>query len=129
MTKRFLTLVGPAHVIGGLLLFASGFIPAAQEYLRSLLVVSDDFVWSPFFLSILGPTIASWGILFGALVNQFYALPSKSIWRAMLLSVVIWAPLDTMLCLAYGLYSGAIVNAVVFAVLVFLLYSEKSRVR
>lgn len=126
MTERLLKLVGPAHVVGGLALFATGFMPAAQELLQSRVLVAADFVWSPFFAAILGPTIASWGVLFGALVNHFYLLPSTALWRAMVLSVVIWAPLDTILCLVYGLYGGAIVNAVVFAALAFLLYSARS---
>lgn len=126
MTERLLKLVGPVHIVGGLVLFATGFIPAAQELLQSAIVVTDDFVWSPFFTAILGPTIASWGVLFGALVNQFYSQPAITLWRAMAVSVVIWAPLDTILCLAYGLYGGAIVNAVVFAALAFGLYSSRS---
>lgn len=129
MVERILKLVGPIHIVGGLALFATGFAPAAQKLLQSMIVVSDDFVWSPFFVSILGPTIASWGVLFGALVNQFYSVPTTASWRAMLLSVVIWAPLDTTLCVVYGLYGGAIVNGIVFVTLSILLYSARSMLK
>ena len=125
MHERLLKAVGPVHIVGGLLVFLSGFVPPAQRMLESLFAVADGFVWSPFFVAILGPTIASWGVLFAAIVNQFFATPSPGLWRAMLLSVVIWAPLDTALCVYFGLYGGAIVNAVVVIILVVLLFGVR----
>jgi len=129
MTERLLKLVGPAHIAGGLLLFATGFVPEAQCFLESFVSGADDSIWSAFFASVLGPTIASWGVLFAALVNQFYSAPSTGLWRAMILSVVIWAPLDTALCLKYGIYSGAIVNTIITIVLVWLLVAAKRSIR
>ncbi len=125
MTEKLLRLVGLAHIVGGLLLFAAGFSPAAQSLLESSLAGNDEYAWSAFFLSVLGPTIASWGVLFTALVNQFQASPSVRLWRAMVLSVVIWAPLDTILCLTYGVYSGAVANTMVVIVLGWLLLSAR----
>ena len=121
MHERLLKLVGPVHVVGGLLLFATGFVPAAQQFLQSLLPVADGFVWSPFFVAILGPSIASWGVLFAAIVNQFCLTRDQRLWRMMVIAVAIWAPLDTALCLYFGLYGGAIVNAAVVVVLIVLL--------
>ena len=129
MTERLLKLVGPVHIAGGLLLFATGFVPATQDYLESFVAGTDDTIWSAFFAAVLGPTIASWGVLFTALAHQFHAAPSISLWRAMVLAVVIWAPLDTALCLKYGIYSGAIVNAVVTVTLVWLLLSARKSIR
>ncbi len=125
MSARILSYVGPVHIVGGLLLFATGFVPAAHPILESLLVSSGDLAWSPFFLSILGPTIASWGVLFTAVVSQFLSNPSHALWKAMVWSVAIWAPLDTALCLRFGVYSGAIINAAVVAALIVLLLNVR----
>ena len=127
MSERLLKLVGPAHVAGGLLLFASGFSPTAMSLLESSLAASPALDWSPFFVAVLGPTIASWGLLFGALVNQFLTAPSTPGWRVLLLSLLLWAPLDTSLCLAYGFYGGVALNLIVFTAVVGLLFAVKAR--
>ena len=129
MTRQLLQLVGGLHIAGGLALFAAGFSPAAMRYLESFLTGNEDYAWSAFFASVLGPTIASWGILFTALVNHFYAAPSMTTWRSLVLSVVVWAPLDTALCLRYGIYVGAAVNAAVVAVLASLLVMARKEIR
>lgn len=129
MTRHLLRLVGGLHIAGGLLLFAAGFSPATMRYLETFLTGNDNYVWSAFFASVLGPTIASWGILFTALVNQFYAAPAITAWRSLVLSVVVWAPLDTALCLRYGIYIGAAVNTAVVAVLASLLVAARKEFR
>ena len=125
MTEKLLRLVGPVHVVAGLLVFATAFSPAAQEYLKSLIVTDDATIWSAFFVAILGPTIASWGVLFMALVNQYFAVPSLYLWKAMVLSIAVWAPLDTGLCLYYGIWIGAFINAAIVIVLAGLLLSAR----
>lgn len=129
MSEKLLKLVGPVHVVGGLLLFVSGFVPVIQQALMSLLPTSDSFVWSTFFVAVFGPTIASWGVLFGALVHQFYESPSPALWRAMLYSVLIWAPLDSALCLYYGFWGGVVINSLVFVILIVLLYCERDLIK
>ncbi len=127
--ERLLRLVGPIHIVGGLGLFAAGFSPAVLDVLEPLLVGNDDYVWSAFFVTVLGPTITSWGVLFGALVNQFYAAPSLTLWRTLILSVVVWAPLDSALCLRYGLTVGVIVNSIVVVALIGLLFLAQKSIR
>jgi hypothetical protein len=127
--EKLLRLVGPVHIAGGLLLFASAFLPSASVFLQTTITGDNDYVWSAFFATVLGPTIASWGVLFTALVHQFHAAPSLTIWRALLLSVVIWAPLDTALCLKFGVTIGAIINSIVFIALVWLLIAAKKTIR
>lgn len=129
MIWNLLRLIGGLHIAGGLLLFAAGFSPATMRLLESFLTGNEAYVWSAFFASVLGPTIASWGVLFTALVNQFYAAPSTSTWRTLVLSVVVWAPLDTALCLRYGIYTGAAVNTVVVVALISLLVAAKKEIR
>lgn len=125
MNERLLKLVGPLHIVGGLILFATGFLPVAQTWVESLIPATDGFVWSPFFAAILGPTIASWGVLFAAIVNQYYRTSSTSLWWTMVAAIAIWAPLDTALCLYAGLYGGAIINtAVVVALAIMLLLAK-----
>ncbi len=126
MSARLLKIVGPAHIVGGLLLFLTAFVPAAQTFLKDLLSTSANLTWSPFYVAILGPTIASWGVLFTALASQFFATPSPKLWKAMIISVAIWAPLDIALCLHFGVYGGALVNAVVVSVLAALLLGVKA---
>jgi hypothetical protein len=125
MVERLLKLVGPAHIAGGLLVFTSGFIPTAQAWLESLFAQTGELVWSPFFVAVLGPTIASWGLLFAVVVNQFYETPSPRLWKSLVAAVAIWAPLDTALCLYFGLYAGAVLNAVVVVGLAALLIAAK----
>lgn len=126
-SERLLNFVGPLHVVGGLSLFAAAFFPGASAALQSLITGNADYVWSSFFATVLGPTIASWGVLFGALNRQFQRMPSPELWRAMLAAVLIWAPLDTALCLKFGVTIGAIVNSIVVVVLLGLLLAVKSR--
>jgi hypothetical protein len=126
LSARILSFVGPIHIVGGLLVFATGFVPAAHPLLESLLASSGELTWSPFFVAILGPTIASWGVLFTAVVSQFLSSPSKALWKAMVWSVAIWAPLDTALCLYFGIYGGAIINTAVVAALILLLLNVRT---
>ena len=126
MSERILKLVGPAHIAGGLLLFLSGFVPATHEFMERAFAPTADLAWSPFFVAILGPTIASWGVLFSALVSQYFSTPTRRLWKALIWSVAIWAPLDTALCLYFGVYAGAILNAAVVIVLVGLLLTVRS---
>lgn len=126
MLHKTLKLVGPLHVVGGLMLFLSAFFPSTQAAIASLVTLPAGQAISPFFVAILGPTIASWGILFSAVVTQFYAAPSPGLWKALMLSVAIWAPLDTGLCLYFGVYGGAVVNTIVVVVLFGLLMSVRS---
>ena len=129
MAEKLLRLVGPVHIAAGLLLFASAFSPAAVSFLQSAISGNSEYAWSTFFATVLGPTIASWGVLFTALVHQFQASPTVRLWRALLLSVVVWAPLDTALCLKFDIYIGAIINSIVFVALMALLYVAKKSIR
>ena len=74
-----------------------------------------------FLVSAFGPTVASWGVLFFALVRAFFRNPTTGSWWALVLAIVVWAPLDSALCVHYGLYSAVTVNAVIAIVLLALL--------
>ena len=127
MTEKLLKLVGPVHVVGGLALFAAGFFPETLVDVLRQLPASSSFAVSPFFAAVLGPTIASWGLMFGFLVDRFIASPDEASWRTMLFAVLIWAPLDSALCLYYGIWAGAVLNAAVFVAIFALLIAVRSR--
>ena len=74
-----------------------------------------------FLVSAFGPTVASWGILFFALVRTYFRNPTSGSWWALVLAIAIWAPLDSALCIHYGLYSAVGMNAVIALVLLALL--------
>lgn len=126
MPIKILSWVGPLHVVAGLLLFLTAFQPGVQDYLAGAAGLTDDN-YSPFLFAVFGPTVASWGVLFGVVVRQFIEYPSRRLWNAMVLAVVIWAPLDTSLCLYYGVYGGVVVNALVTVLLLALLFNVKPR--
>ena len=124
MATRILLCVGPLHVIAGLLLFLTAFLPGLQGTIASTAGLSGDN-YSPFLFAVFGPTVASWGILFTAVTRQFNDYPTRRLWNAMVLSIAIWAPLDTGLCLYYGVIGGVVVNGLVVVLLFGLLYKVK----
>ncbi len=126
MPAKILSWVGPLHVVAGLLLFLTAFLPGVQDSLAGAAGLTDDN-YSRFLFAVFGPTVASWGVLFGVVVRQFIEYPSRRLWNAMVLAVVIWAPLDTSLCLYYGVYGGVVVNALVTVLLLVLLFKVKPR--
>jgi len=126
MPIKILSWVGPVHVVAGLLLFLTAFFPSAQDALASAAGLTGD-KFSPFLFAVFGPTVASWGILFGVVVRQFVEYPSRRLWNAMVLAVVIWAPLDTALCAYYGVYGGVAVNVLIATLLIVLLLKVKPK--
>ncbi len=126
MPARILSWVGPLHVVAGLLLFLTAFLPGVQDSLATTAGLTGNN-YSPFLFAVFGPTVASWGVLFGVVVRQFIEYPSRRLWNAMVLAVVIWAPLDTGLCLYYGVYGGVVVNALVTVLLLVLLFKVKPK--
>lgn len=126
MALRILLWVGPLHVIGGIALFLTAFLPQAQNLLAMSLGLEGEN-YSPFLLAVLGPTIASWGVLFTAVVRQYADYPTRRLWNALLIAVLVWAPLDTGLCLYFGVTGGVIVNGIVVVILLGLLFKVKTR--
>ena len=126
MPIRILSWVGPLHVVAGLLLFLTAFLPGVQNSMASAAGLAGDN-YSPFLFAVFGPTVASWGVLFGVAVRQFIEYPSRRLWNAMVLAVVIWAPLDTTLCLYYGVSGGVVVNILVATLLLALLFNVKPK--
>lgn len=111
-----------AHVIAGVLLAALPLSPTVHSGLVA--AIFGEAKATPevhFLVSAFGPTVASWGILFFALVRVFFRKPTNGSWWALVLAIVVWAPLDSALCIHYGLYSAVAVNAMIAFVLLVLL--------
>ena len=78
-----------------------------------------------FLISVFGPTVASWGVLFFALARTYFRNPTTSLWWVLVLSIAVWAPIDSALCVYYGLYSAVALNAAVTALFLGLLLSVR----
>ena len=124
MATKILSWVGPLHVVAGLLLFLTAFLPGVQTSIATAAGLTDAN-FSPFLFAVFGPTVASWGVLFTAVVRQFIDYPTRRLWNAMALSIAIWGPLDTGLCLYYGVIGGVIVNSLVVVFLIVLLFKVR----
>jgi hypothetical protein len=111
-----------AHVIAGVLLAALPLAPSVHSGLVVAIFGGRKTTEEVLFLvSAFGPTIASWGVLFYALVRAFFRNPTSGTWWALVLAVVIWAPLDSALCIHYGLYAVVAANMVIAVVFLVLL--------
>lgn len=105
---RWLSWLAVMHVIGGLclpllLLFTSwfdGWLPLQSPSARVAFAV-------------LGPTVASWGAMMFYLVQ--YGIRNGHRWAAdaLIVGVLVWAPLDAALCWRYELTVGWALDAVV----------------
>jgi len=123
-----LKLVGPVHIVAGLALAFLPFFPSLHGYSVDM-VFGSGAPRDPtlFLLSVFGPTIASWGILFTALVNQYFKKPEQYLWNILFVSVLVWVVFDTSLCLYYKVYFGAVLNfAVASSILLLLFLSRKN---
>jgi hypothetical protein len=126
VTERLLLAIAVAHVAVGLGFAALPLAPSVHSGLAAMIFGTGKATEEVrFLLAVFGPTIASWGVLFYALVRAFFRNPNKGSWWALVLSIAIWAPLDSALCAYYGLYAAIVLNAVVAVVLVGLLISVR----
>lgn len=134
MEIKLLRLLAICHVIGGMLLCLLYFSTPLHNTLLDLVYRNQaekvaNASQLMFWLCILGPTIASWGVLFFTLVQQFAQHPSVLLWRGMITAVLVWAPLDSLLCTLNGIYAGAIGNIAMTIVLLVLLFRCKVFIR
>lgn len=134
MEQRLLKLLAIGHIMAGLLLCLLYFItPIHLPLLQTIYIAQPDAVDNPiqlvFWLSILGPTIASWGILFFALAHQYFLTPTLFLWRCMMAAILIWAPLDSLLCILNNIYAGAIGNITVTIIFLALLFRIRALIK
>ncbi len=117
--KKFLQLIACLHIVGGILLPFLVEIPVFNIYLQHLvhafkLENKTTGVEIRFLVGLLGPTIASWGILFLFAINTGFSNPNPRAWWFIVIACVVWAPYDSWISLNYGVYLNAIFNCIVF---------------
>lgn len=64
-------------------------------------------------------------VLFFALVRNYFRNPTRDAWRALVLSILLWAPLDSALSIHYGLLAVVALNAGVAVIVLGLLFSVR----
>ncbi len=101
-SKRFLQLIAILHIVGGLLLPWLLQTSLADDYVLSIMQNfkvnepgADQLV--RFLVGILGPTIASWGVLLLYLVNSFFHQPTFIAWWTIIVAGLIWPSYDSWL--------------------------------
>lgn len=117
--KTILMVIATGHIIGGLLLPVIVHTPVFagyQQHLINVLAITNpgSVEGIQFLVAILGPTIASWGILFFAAVKHAFARPTPESWWTIAIASSIWAIYDSCLSLYYGVFWNAGLNLIVF---------------
>ncbi len=104
----WLSWIAGLHVLGGL---ALPFLLLRTSWLdRWLPLQGDD---ARLALALFGPTVASWGAMMFFLVQ--YGLRNSQRWAAdaLIVGILVWAPLDAALCWKYKLTAGLWLDAIV----------------
>jgi hypothetical protein len=122
LAERFLQLYALAHLVGGLLLPWMVGTAVFTDYNRALAQafhVSDaaTSAQAQFLTGLMGPTVASWGLLFFLLVQQAFARPTRQLWWGMVLAGLVWAPYDSFLSWQNGIYLNVVINLLSLAAL------------
>src|SRR5258708_10166004 len=112
VAEKILLTVALAHVVAGLLLAILPFAPSVHvKLVVAIFGEGKDSEEVMFLVSVFGPTVAIWGVLFFALVRAFFRNLTTGLWWALVLSIAICAPLDSPLCMYYGLSSAVSLHA------------------
>ena len=121
--KSFLQAIAIFHVIVGLCFPWIVDFPLFDYYKQHLHLAFNTNPESTgqqadFLITIFGPTIASWGVLFLYAVNSGFSRPSPHAWWFMIAACVAWVPYDSIYSLQHGIYLNAIINAIAFVMIV-----------
>lgn len=115
--RLFLQLYALAHIAGGLLLPWLVHTAVFTAYHEQLAQTFNSHNASSreqalFLTGLMGPTIASWGLLFFLVVTQAFSTPSPRWWWGMVLAALLWAPYDSVLSWQQGMSINVIINAI-----------------
>lgn len=128
--KFILQLIACAHIIIGLLLpvivHTSVFSGYQQHLMKALAMTSDDINGIRFLVAILGPTVASWGMLLFMAINHAFAKSTPVSWWMIMIACSVWAVYDSLLSLYFGVYWNSILNLMVFISILIPLLKVKS---
>ncbi len=124
-TLSILKALAYLHIIGGIVLALLWWLPRFHPVLLTTLYMHNIPNQPPlnvFGLCLLGPTVASWGVLCRLGLDYLVHAPSQRAYRGLLLAIWIWAPLDTAMCLSQGIMLAAIANISMIILFSFLLH-------
>ncbi len=129
--KQFLSLLAILHIIVGLtlpfLVNTRLFNYYNEQMLGAFNTSSiESLELGKFMLGILGPSIASWGVLFLFLVQHAYSTGSTSAWITMIVAIVGWSIYDMALSVYAGVYLNLLIDCFVMTLLLIPLLLTKS---
>ncbi len=118
-TKKFLQLIACLHIVGGILLpflVDTAVFTGYLQHLAHAFKLENKGAGAEirFLVGLLGPTIASWGILFLFAINTGFANPNPRAWWFIVIACTVWAPYDSGISLTHGVYLNAIFNCIVY---------------
>jgi uncharacterized protein len=111
---RWLMLCGAAHVLLGLAFIGFMESPWAAGYVQhwvatlSLADVGHGVVPT---LQFLGPTVASWGVLFCVALRGYWLTGARSMRWGLMAAIAVWFVADTGLSIWHGLVAHYAINA------------------
>ena len=109
--------LGVAHAVGGVLLIFLVDTALLKPYLDYLAyTVSGQGIHQPgvkVLLSLFGPTVASWGILFCLAVDYYYTSGKAQIKWLSFAAIFVWLLLDSTISGIHGLYWHWFINGFV----------------
>jgi len=116
--KLVLQVLAVLHVLVGLALPWLVELPQFGFYNRHLLAAFDTdsaeaLALGKFMIGILGPTVASWGLLFLFVVNVSFTTRSRTGWYFMVFAITGWCLCDMYLSFVAGVYLNLIIDMIV----------------
>lgn len=130
MAQKLLKTLALAHIFIGFLLLLVYFVKPLHDLLLSLLYadrILPDKQQIIFWVSIFGPTIASWGLLYFQLLKNYFENPNPKQHKILIYALLVWAPFDSLLCWMNGLYLGMVLNTLVLILFLILLYQVRPK--
>jgi|GEM_PF-2440098 len=118
------------HIAGGLLLAVIYWFPDLYTVLIPALDPTQHAPFNEptaFWMCILGPTVASWGVLCLMAIDHFVEHCTLRTFSRLMFALAVWAPVDALMCLHHGMRYAAILNTLVvvfFAVLCYRLLKQ-----
>ncbi|MDQ8038626.1 MAG: hypothetical protein REI12_14490 [Pedobacter sp.] len=115
LAKRFLLLYAFAHIAGGLLLPCLVDTPFFAHYNNAVATAFNtqdaaSRAQANYLSALMGPTVASWGLLFALAVQQSFAKPTRMAWWGMLGAGLLWAPYDSWPAWQHGVHLNTLIN-------------------
>jgi hypothetical protein len=79
-----------------------------------IIVAQKLLIW---LYSVLGATMAGWGVFIWFLLKNAFVKKEKWAWRALAISMMVWFIPDTMISAIYGVYFNVVVNSLLLLII------------